>query len=256
MLKKILLGLGAIVLVLVLVVFFSIRSAQKEPPPQIVANFTNLDKIEKISKYRSCQGHVTVPQNNKETRRNMKHYFWVKPEYNASEKVEIYSPYNGYVSIIRSEPELNLEGEIWISSKNIFALLPPVGVWNFSVQHLDVRKDLKVGDKVKAGELIGYAALSEKRGDSFDIVYAKLGLPPKKIDGWTAPFSDLDSVFNHMSDEVFAEYQQKGITSKEEVFISKETRDQNPCQYKDGGPYFAPQEKIDDWAELKFFSQR
>lgn len=251
MVRKILIAVGVLIVILLSVAFFSIKSAQKEPPPQIVANFTNLDKIEKISKYRSCQGHVTVPQDERETRRSMKHYFWVRPEYNESEKVEIYSPYEGYVSIVRSEPELNLEEEIWISSKNIFAMLPPIGVWNFSVQHLDVRKDLKVGDKVKAGELIGYAALSQKRGNSFDIVYAKLGIPPKKIDGWTAPFSEIDSVFNHMSDEVFAEYQKKWITSKDELFISKEERDQNPCQYQGEGPYFAPQEKTDDWAELQ-----
>lgn len=177
----------------------------------------------------------------------MKHYFWVKPEYNKTQTVEIFSPYDGYVTTLRDEPELDLEGEIWIAPKSLPVFLPPIGVWQFSVQHIDVRKDLKRGSEVKAGELIGYAALSSQRGDSFDIVYGKLSLIPKKIDNWTAPFSDLDSVFSHMSDQVFAEYKQKGLTSKEEFIISKETRDQNLCQYQGEGPYFSNQELPENW---------
>lgn len=180
----------------------------------------------------------------------MKHYFWVKPEYNKGQTVEIYAPYNGYVTLLRNEPDLNLEGEIWIAPKSLLSFLPPMGAWQFSVQHIDVRTDLKPGSELKAGELIGYAALSEKRGNSFDIVYGKMSFTPKKIDNWTAPFTDLDTVFNHMSSSAFANYQQKGIASKEELTISKEARDQEACEYKGEGPYFAPHQGIDDWAKV------
>ncbi|KKS41032.1 MAG: hypothetical protein UV04_C0016G0026 [Candidatus Gottesmanbacteria bacterium GW2011_GWA2_42_16] len=247
---KMIKGLGILLAVLVLLIVLSIVSAKNTPPPQIVANFTNLERIEKISKYRSCVGHVTVPQDQRETKRNMKHYFWVKPEYNKTSTVEIYAPYAGYVTVLRTEPGLNLEGEIWITpDRKIFSVLPPFGIWNFSVQHIDVRKDLKMGSQVKAGELIGYAALSEKRGNSFDIVYGKMSLTPKKIDNWTDPFTDLDSVFDHMSDEVLAKYQETGL-DKENIVISKEDRDQNPCQYQDQGPYFLNQDALDNWVEL------
>lgn len=231
-------------------IFLSLRSAQGKLPPVITANFVDLNKIEKISKYRSCAGHVTVPQDQREGRRNMKHYFWVKPEYNQNKTIEIYSPYDGYVADLRSDPNENLEGEIWITPMQIFAMVPPFGVWSFSVQHIDVISDLKLGNKVKAGELIGWAAISEKRGDSFDIVYGKSGFPPKKIDGWTAPFSDLDSVFDHMSDSVLAEYRRKGI-SKDDLLISKAERDQNPCRYQGEGPHFDSQEDSDNWAVLQ-----
>lgn len=107
-----------------------------------------------------------------------------------------------------------------------------------------------MGSEVKAGELIGYAALSEKRGDSFDIVYGKMSMIPTKIDNWTNPFVDLDSVFNHMADAVFAQYQKKGITSREDIITSKEKRDQNPCQYMGEGPYFSNQEDSDNWVLL------
>lgn len=250
MIRKILIGVGIIILGLVSTAFVSIISAQKDPPPQITANFVDLNKIEKISTYRSCAGHVTVPKDEREEKRNMKHYFWVKPEFNKSKTVEIYSPYDGYVADIRSDLKDNLEGEIWISSQQIFAMVPPLGVWSFSVQHIDIRPELKLGDKVKAGELIGWLPVSEKRGDSFDIVYGKSGFPPKTIDNWTAPFADLDSVFNHMGDNVFAEYQKKGVATKEEFIIAKEKRDQNPCQYQGKGPYFINQEDPGNWVVL------
>lgn len=248
MLKKILIGIGILLLGLIAVAFLSIKSAQSKSPPLITANFVDLNKIEKISKYRSCAGHVTVPQDQREGKRNMKHYFWVKPEYSKNKTVEIYSPYEGYVADIRSDPNENLEGEIWITPMQIFAMVPPFGVWSFSVQHIDIRTDLKLGNQVKAGELIGWAAISEKRGDSFDIVYGKSGFPPKKIDNWTNPFADLDSVFNHMNDGVFAKYQEKGFSSKEDFIISKGERDQSPCQYQGEGPYFGSQEDPSNWA--------
>lgn len=251
MVRKILIGVGILIIVLISAVFISIKSAQGKPTPQITANFTNLDKIEKISRYRSCAGHITVPQDSREGRRNMKHYFWVKSEFNKPKTVEIYSPYDGYIADVRSDLKMGLEGEIWITPMQIFALVPPFGVWSFSVQHIDIKPGLKMGDKVKAGDLIGYAAISEKRGDSFDIVYGKSGFPPKTVDGWTDPFADLDSVFNHMSDQVFARYQQKGLSSKEDLIISKEERDQNPCQYQGEGPYFQNQADPDNWAVLK-----
>lgn len=251
MLGKVLIGIGALILILVAVVVFSIKSNGNEPPPQLSANFVNLDKIEKISKYRSCTGHVTVPQNEQESKRSMKHYFEVKPEFSKGQTVEIYSPYDGYVSTLRSNPSDGLEGEIWIVPKRKLPVLPPFGVWQFSVQHIDVKKDLKLGSEVKTGELIGYAAFSESRIPTFDIVYGKMAFPstPKRIDNWNSPFADLDSVFNHMSENVLAKYQQKGL-SKEGIILSKEERDQNPCVYKDNGPYFID-DNPDNWVTLK-----
>ncbi|MBI2337562.1 MAG: hypothetical protein HY429_00960 [Candidatus Levybacteria bacterium] len=251
MVKKVLIGVGVLIVVLFTAVFISIKSAQGQPPPTITANFTDLSKIERISRYRSCAGHVTVPQNGSENKRNMKHYFWVKPEFNKAKTVEIYSPYDGFVADVRAEPNMNLEGEMWITPMQIFGLVPPLGVWSFSVQHIDIRPDLKLGDKVKAGELIGWLAVSQNRGDSFDIVYGKSGFPPKTIDNWTDPFADLDSVFTYMSDAVFAQYQQKGIATKADLIISKAKRDQNLCQYQDEGPYFSNQDESSNWTVLK-----
>ena len=243
-------GVVAVVLVAVIAVLFVL--AQFAPPPQIVANFTKLDKIAKISKYRSCAGHTTVPQNEREMKRSMKHYFLVKPEYLGGNTAETYAPYDGFVTGIRQDLKEGLEGEIWIVPKDIFVILPPVGRWSFSVQHINVLEGLKRGSEVKAGELIGYGAvLASANRDTFDVVYGKGAIIPKMIDNWRGPFTDLDSVFNHMSDAVFAQYRQKGITTKKEIIIGKEQRDQKPCTYQDNGPYFRGQEDPDNWVILQ-----
>lgn len=248
--KKIFKIVGVVIFVLATSVFTLFILAQKAPPPQIVANFTELDKIEKISKYRSCAGHTTVPQDEREMKRSMKHYFSVKPEYLGDDTVNIYSPYDGFVAVIREDRADGLEGEIWIAPKDMFVMLPPVGRWTFSVQHINIREGLKRGNEVKAGELIGYAAVAAGNRNTFDVIYAKGSLVPKRIDNWMGPFSDLDSVFNHMSEGTFAQYREKGISSKEELVISKQERDQNPCVYKDNGPYFLNYENSEDWTTL------
>lgn len=249
--KKILKIIGALVLVFVLGIFLLIMAARKASPPQVVSNFTELDKIEKISKYRSCAGHTTVPQDEREMKRSMKHYFSVKREYLGNDTVDIYSPYDGFVAGIREDQADGLEGEIWITPKDIFVILPPIGRWSFSVQHINIREGLKRGSAVTAGELIGHAAVDTENRHAFDVVYAKGALIPKRIDNWTGPFDDLDSIFNHMSEEIFAQYQERGITSKERIIINKEERDQNPCTYKDDGPYFLDQEDPGNWVVLQ-----
>ena len=244
MIRKVLIGSGVLILLLITVLFVSLKINENQPPPKLVANFVDINKVRQISKYRSCVGHTTVPQDGRESKRSMKHYFEVKPEFNKNQTVEIYSPYDGYVTALRSDPGEGLEGEIWIIPKRKLAMLPPFGVWQFSVQHIDVRKDLKMGSEVRAGEQIGYAAFSGSRIPTFDIVYGKMAFPPtpKKIDNWNSPFADLDSVFNHMSEEVLAQYQQKEL-SKESIVLSKEARDQNSCYFIDDSP--------DNWSVLQ-----
>ena len=245
---KILIGIGVLILIFGGASLFSIFSNQNVPPPQITANFVNLDKVEKISRFRSCTGHVVVPQNEKESKRNMKHYLWEKEENRGADKVvEIYAPFDGYITLIFSLNDN--EQELWISPRRMFANIPPVGMWSFSVEHIKVKDGLKTGDRVKAGELVGFTGFLDGYY-SFDAIYGKIGLPPKKIDNWLSPFADLDSVFNHMSDEVFAQFQQKGVVSKKQVIISKEERDQNPCDYRGERPELMEVNSDNSWVEL------
>jgi len=165
--KKFILLAGIFVFIGIIILIFSPHD--KTFPPVLVKNFVNLDSIEKISKFRSCQGHIVVPVNGNEPSSNMKHYFWIKQQPNGKNKIPLYAPYDAKISSILSFPDQGLEGEIWLSNGND---------WQFSIEHILVIERLKKGDKVKAGDLLGYAT-----GDDFDIVYGKGAIIPRKIHG-------------------------------------------------------------------------
>jgi hypothetical protein len=243
--RKILIGLGILVLFIIILTFVSIKYNESLKPPGLVANFVDLNKVSRVSKFRSCTGHSTVPQDGREMKRNMKHYITLYPEYKKENSVEIFSPYDGYVALIMNE-------EIWVAPqrKSILNILP-INQWMFSVIHVKPKEGLGIGSKVKAGELIGYGTFLQypEFDPSFDAVYGTMGIPPKRIDNWNSPYGKLDSIFNHMSTEVLAEYEQKGLT-RESTILSKEERDNNPCTYRDAGPYFE-NSGSNDWVELK-----
>lgn len=245
--RKILLGVGILVLFSVSVVFALIKYNESLEPPQLATNFIDLNKVKSITKYRSCAGHTTVPQDEREMKRNMKHYVNLYPEHQKENFVEIYAPYDGYIALLFGNEE------IWIApeKKSVLNILP-INQWMFSVTHVKPKNGLKMGDKVRAGELIGYGtfSVSEKGFPSFDVVYGKISIPPKKVDNWPSPYSDLDSIFNHMSKDILAQYEQKGVTRKN-IIISKEERDSDPCVYRDGGPYFVPKDGPSESVELK-----
>lgn len=246
MIRKILLCIGILVLFALSVVFVCVKYNEGLEPPQLVVNFVDLNKVKKITKFRACAGHTTVPQDGREMKRNMKHYITLYPEHHKENFVEIYAPYDGYIALLFGGEE------IWIApeKKSVLNILP-INQWMFSLTHVKPKEDLKIGDKVKAGELIGYGTflVNEPGSPTFDVVYGTMSIPPRKVDNWTSPYGKLDSVFNHMSTELLAQYEQKGITH-ESIIMSKEERDNNPCRYQGTGPYFE-NTGSDDAVELK-----
>ena len=209
---------------------------QKDPQPIMTTNFIDLAKTEKISKYRSCQGHIVVPQDGSESRRNMKHYVLLKPEYHGGGKANIYSPIDGVIKSIGKRPEKGLEGEIWLGSDN--------NEWDVSIQHLVISEGLEEGQKVKAGQIIGMAA---DRG--IDVVYGIGAGEVKTIEGYQSPYSALDSIFNHANETVLAEYAAKGAPI-EDLIYSKEFRDQNPCELEGEGGQLNDHDHPEDWTIL------
>lgn len=216
-LKWTLIILGA--LAIIIAFLFITKPKNNDSPPVITANFMDLDKIDRISKFRSCQGHTVVPQDASETKRSMKHYVILKPEFwGGGKKVPVYAPFDGRVKGIRSEKEKGLEGEISFGTSG--------SRWEVSYLHLDVLDAVKERQKVKSGQIIGYA--SDK---GVDVVYSMGGgMGVKNIDGYQSPYGALDSPFNHMSEDLLAQYQTKGVSQNDMVY-TKEMRDANPCQY-------------------------
>lgn len=234
-------GLAAVVVVAIFVFGNWELGDEETGAPMLTTGFIDLDAVEKISKFRSCQGHTVVPQDESESRRNMKHYVVLKDAF-VGKNVSIKAPFDGYVQGTYSNPENGLEGEIWIGVMG--------NPWAVSFEHIMLVKEFHRGERVKAGDVLGYVP---DRG--FDVVYAIGAEEVKNIDGWNSPFSALDSVFHHMSDQAFAAYQSHGVTSRETLMYSKEFRDARPCEYITGLNVQAGQlndfNHMEDWIFLR-----
>ncbi|MDP1711359.1 MAG: hypothetical protein Q8K86_02740 [Candidatus Nanopelagicaceae bacterium] len=188
----------------------------------------DLTQIASISKYRSCSGHnrdgYTFDQV-LETNRSLKHYFYPVAQFQGtSDKVKMFAPFDGTVASINLEA--NKVGGRPMNGNGIgLATLIDKAVL-FQFGHIYFARAFKVGDSVKAGELIGYAALGEKE---FDFDLDLLGTRPAK-DGKEI----LGSVFDHMTSSVLAALASVGVTP----LNTKETkafRDQNPCDFSGQG---------------------
>jgi hypothetical protein len=198
----------------------------------ITAVPVDLEQIQSISKYRSCAGHIRDGYNfdgELENDRSMKHYFLPIPELQgSSDKVKLFAPFDGTIIKIDYEsdkviPERPNHG----GGLHFVSSIDPNAVVVYG--HLYTVKDYKVGDKVKAGELVGYAAVGQK-GNDFDI---DLSTP-----GGTSAYNNrevLGSAFDHMTNEVLAEFAKYGITPENTKF-TKEYRDASPCNYETTGP--------------------
>lgn len=206
----------------------------------ITAMPVDLTQIQGISKYRSCAGHdrsgYTFAQV-LETNRSMKHYFYPVSAFQGTiDKVKMFAPFDGTVSVLNLEKD-KVGGRPQGGNGIDFSTSVDKNV-AFGFGHIYFVKDFKVGDKVTAGELIGYAALGDKGYDfDIDLKGAKYNSDGKEI---------LDSAFDHMTDEVLAEFAKNGITP-ENTKISKETRDASPCDYNNPT---SSGRLGDDWTQL------
>lgn len=187
----------------------------------ITATPLDLTQIQSISRYRSCAGHDFSGYSfgrTLETNRSMKHYIYPTPAFQGTtDKVKMFAPFDGTVSKIYLESE-NPKGRPKGGHGIAFSTTADIVIFEFS--HIYFAKDFKVGDEIKSGELIGYAALGEKEND-FDIVLTG----PQNMEQ-----SIFGTVFDHMTDPVLAEFAKYGITP-ENTKISKEVRDASPCDY-------------------------
>lgn len=236
--KKRLLIIG-IVLIIVIGSFLAIKiiTNNNSKPPTLTANFIDIEKVERISKFRSCQGHIVIPTDESETKRNMKHYVIIKPEFRGKDTVKLYAPYDGWISGFFSNTNDGLEGEIWLSNGN---------EWEFSFEHIHVLPSINVGTRVKAGDLLGYVP-----DKGFDVVYAVGASSQKVIDGWNSPFVKLDSAFLHMDAATFSQYQNLGVSNPETFIYTKDFRDNNPCEYRDKQGGLNDFAHPEDWITFK-----
>jgi hypothetical protein len=195
----------------------------------IKANPVNLLQIDSISKFRSCQGHDLSGYNSKgelESNRSMKHYLNPATEFRSTKgKVEVYAPFDG---IITGNFSGFRSAEVYIKSHDTN--------WVVLFYHIELLKALDTGGTVTAGQLIGYADVSDQSNFDismqrnqdntiFDFITAKVikfGYPPF--------FNQYETMFAFMTDEVLAEYRARGF-DPDKLVHSKEYRDNKPCDF-------------------------
>jgi hypothetical protein len=207
-------------------------------PKFVMKDFTQLSKIEKISKFRSGVGHDF--SDGFESCRSMKHYYSVYGSYRLNNTVEICSPVAGDIVSISNDGH---GASIGLNNKQVQIRPDKQPAFTIRIFHCDLASSAIVtGKKVKAGELLGYARLYyedlNEYTDSFDIaVFVN-----------TPSGRQLISYFDILENVVFDAYISRGAASRQDFIISKEARDADPLQCN--GEWFADSGHLENWVIL------
>jgi hypothetical protein len=192
-------------------------------PKFVSTNYIELDKIFRISKYRSSIGHDYSDAY--EHCRSMKHYFEPKSTLDWG-TVKIYSPVTGKITRLEQE---------WAGTK-IEIESDDYPAFRFSVFHINMTQQRNLNDQVMAGELLGTHINSQTFSDISVIVND----PTRQ--------GRMVSYFDVITDAVFNEYRNRGVNNREDMIISKTVRDANPLTCS--GDTFVSSDTLDNWVIL------
>jgi hypothetical protein len=134
----------------------------------------------------------------------MKHYFRPFTDINWT-AVKIFSPLDG--KVVRME-------EGW-AGYQIYIQSDQYPQFTIILFHVAPYPEITISSNVTAGQEIGTHASDQTSSDIAVSRYANQGYI-------------LVSYFEVITDEVFAEFQARGVTSREDLILSKEQRDSNP----------------------------
>ncbi|HTR80425.1 MAG TPA: hypothetical protein VMM58_02265 [Bacteroidota bacterium] len=193
------------------------------PPHFVATNYIDLDKIGRVSKFRSSVGHDY--HDDFEQCRSMKHYFEPKENIDWS-AIKIIAPVGGTVSRMIEEWAGT---QVQIESKAYPSLY-------FIIFHINLRKALAVGDTIQEGDTLGTHIGSQTMSD--------IAVGVASDSGWA-----LISYFDVMTDSLFQQYRSKGAGTREDFIISKEARDADTLHCS--GDTFLKEGSIADWVTLK-----
>ena len=178
---------------------------------QATADYIELARISRISKFRSGVGHDY--SDSTESCRSMKHYFVP-----SSYPVKIFSPVAGTISYLTEE---------WAGTQ----VGIQAGSRTFVIFHVNVFSSIKAGQSVAAGQQIGTHIGSQTWSD---------------IAVWEG--ERLLSYFNVMTDAVFQNYRNRGVGARADLIISRAARDAAPLTCN--GDTFLNQGTITNWFNL------
>ena len=143
----------------------------------------------------------------------MKHYYYAYDDYDG-EDVTIYSPVDGVIT------DLTEEGE-----RGIRIMIKPNGydAYRVIIFHVDTSSSVTNGATFTAGDVLGTIFV----GEDDDNVSTDIAVQMSLIDGTDAK-QKMVSYFDIMSDAVYSNYVERGVTDKSDVIISKLERDADP----------------------------
>jgi hypothetical protein len=191
-------------------------------PPLIVADYIDLSAIGTVSRFRSSIGHDYSDAF--ETCRSMKHYF-VPRDQSTAATIRITAPVSGTIVRIFEE---------WAGSQ---IQLRPDSFPAFTVIlfHVQPATTLKVGDRFRAGDLLGTHVGSQTFSDATIAVNTPGGFR-------------LVSYIQATTDAVWTGYQARGAASREQFVITRADRDRDPLTCD--GEAFVQRGSIPDWVTL------
>jgi hypothetical protein len=207
--------------------------------PQFIGeDFTQLSKIEEISKFRSGFGHSST--DGTEVCRSMKHYYTPYSNYRENNTVEIYAPVTGKIVSVSNDGHGTSTG---LKNKEIQIMPDDQPAFIIVIYHCDLTSaSIATGKDVQAGELLGHASLYDEELDeystSFDIalwVNTPLG-------------ARLISCFEAMTDDLFSHYIARGVDSRQDFIITREERDADPLLCD--GETFLTGGNLENWVKL------
>lgn len=200
-----------------------IDSATAIIPHFVGTEYIELDKIGRISKFRSSVGHDY--HDDFEQCRSMKHYFQPKSSVDWS-GIKLMAPVSGTVSRMFEEWAGT---QVQIQSKKYPAIF-------FIIFHIHLAAPLKLGDTLTEGQLLGTHIGSQTMSD--------MAVGISTDNKWK-----LVSYFDLLNDSLFQRYQARGVAARSDLIITKEARDADTL--KCAGDAFLGSGTIEDWVTLK-----
>lgn len=197
-------------------------------PRFVTTSGINLETIQKISKFRSGEGHDF--SDDFEDCRSMKHYY-LPTSGTAFDSVAVRAPFDAVVIGYTDEYDETLWKGTAIGLRSV-----DHPAFSMTLFHIDAGPRLYLGRTFSAGEPIG---TSEKQGGT-----------ATDFAMWvtTSPGSRLVSYFQAMTDTAFSEFQARGVAIRDEFIITQGDRDANPLQCN--GEQFQGTGNLDNWVEL------
>ncbi len=192
-------------------------------PKFVQINYIELDKIYRISKFRSSAGHDYSDAF--EHCRSLKHYF--EPRSDVTwDSVKIFAPVTGKITRVEQE---------WAGTK-IEIVSEKYPAFRFSIFHINSSQVFTIDDQVTAGQQLGNHIGSQTMSD----IAVMVNDPTRQ--------GRMISYFEVLRDELFTEYFDRGVSTREMMIIPKDVRDLNPLTCS--GDTFVSADSLENWVLL------